>query len=457
MKFEWLTDPTEDAPPTGPDLEAQDDDDFIGYYYEAEGRLPERYFTPGLAPDGSEDRLFDPRSISFAREAGQIADLLRRSRDLRLTSLLARFAVLSGRLEDFADAVEATATLMEIWPAEAHPRIDRSTADRRGAIEALNVQPAVVMPLLHLSLLPTGDVTLRRHMVATGRADARASEEGLDAATDVLGPLRSDANRPQVAKTQADLTRAAAALHQIARLAASHDRAPFSPDLAAVRTAVADMQAMISSARPDLPGWTEGQNDAPAAGMGTGLQLGGAPAAPAPAVAAAIPAAPQAPALPADVPAIADRDQALAALKAAEAWLALREPSSPSLLLVTQARLLVGAPLVQALETLLPAQAGGAVLNIGHGSGFALPMERLKTLSTAAQENRPEPAPAAAAPAITDRRGLTACLIGVETYYALHEPASPVPLLLVKARDMLTKRFDAIVAELIAAPARQGE
>lgn len=97
MKFEWLTDPTEDAPPTGPDLEAQDDDDFIGYYYEAEGRLPERYFTPGLAPDGSEDRLFDPRSISFAREAGQIADLLRRSRDLRLTSLLARFAVLSGR------------------------------------------------------------------------------------------------------------------------------------------------------------------------------------------------------------------------------------------------------------------------------------------------------------------------------------------------------------------------
>ena len=66
-------------------------------------------------------------------------------------------------------------------------------------------------------------------------------------------------------------------------------------------------------------------------------------------------------------------------------------------------------------------------------------------------------APAAAAPAITDRRGLTACLIGVETYYAMHEPASPVPLLLIKARDMLTKRFDAIVAELIAAPARQGE
>lgn len=455
MKFEWLTDPTDDAPPCGPDLEAADDDDFIGYYYEAEGRLPERYFTPGLNPDGSEDKLFDSRSISFARESKQIGDLLRRSRDLRLTSLLARFAVLSGRLGDFADAVEATATLMQIWPVETHPRVDRSAAERRSAIEALNVQPTVVMPLLHLSLLPTGDVTLRRHMVATGRADARASEEGLDSTTDVLGPLRSDANRPQVARAQADLTRAAAALNQIARLAAGHSSAPFSPDLAAVRTAVADMQAMISSARPDLPGWSEGQDDPPAAMAGL-PQLGGAPAEPE-AGPATIAAAPAAPALPADVPVIADRDAALAALKSAEAWLALREPSSPSLLLVTQARLLVGAPLVLALETLLPAQSGGAVLNIGHGSGFALPMDRLKTLSAAAQENQPEPAAAAAGPQISDRRGLTACLIGVETYYSMHEPASPVPLLLLKARDMLTKRFDAIVAELIAAPVRQGE
>ena len=454
MKFEWLTDPTHEAPPSGPDLEAQDDDEFIAYYFEAEGRLPERYFTPGLAPDGSEDRLFDPRSISFSREGKQIGELLRRSRDLRLTSLLARFAILSGRLEDFADAVEATATLMQIWPAEAHPRVDRSAAERRGAIEALNTQPTVVMPLLHLSLLPTGDVTLRRHMVATGRADARASEEGLDGTIDVLGPLRSDANRAQVAKTQADLTRTAAALNMIVRLAGSHASAPFSADLAAVRTAVADMQAMIASARPDLPVWAEGADPAPAADLGY-PQLGAAPAAEAAPV--AMPAAPQAPALPADVPVIADRDTALAALKAAEAWMALREPSSPSLLLITQARLLVGAPLVQALETLLPAQAGGAVLNIGHGSGFALPMERLKSLSSAGQENRPEAAALPPAPPITDRRGLTACLIGVETYYSMHEPASPVPLLLLKARDMLTKRFDAIVAELIAAPVRQGE
>ena len=42
MKFEWLTEPTEDAAPCGPDLEAQDDEAFIAYYYEAEGRTWER-------------------------------------------------------------------------------------------------------------------------------------------------------------------------------------------------------------------------------------------------------------------------------------------------------------------------------------------------------------------------------------------------------------------------------
>ncbi|MFD1795505.1 hypothetical protein FQV27_04995 [Paracoccus aurantiacus] len=455
MKFDWLTDPTETLPPCGPDLERADDDEFVDYYFEAEGRLPERYFTPGLADDGSEDRIFDPRSVNFAREGKQIGELLRRSRDLRLTSLLARFAILSGRLPDFADALEATASILQAWPDEAHPAVAGSVAERRGAIEALNTQPTVVMPLLHLPLLPTGDVTLRRHMVATGRADARSSEEGLDGSTDVLGPLRSDANHSQLVRVQADLGRAAGALHLIARLAATHHASPFTPDLAAVRTAISDMQSMIAKARPDLPAWVE--DDADAALSPTEAQADHVPAEADPAAEPAPQMTPT-PVRAADAPVIADRAAALAALIAAETWLAQKEPSSPSLLLVAQARLLVGVPLVQALETLLPAEAGRAMLNIGQGTRFALPMERLKTLSSAAPESQEaEPAAGTTPPAIADRRALAACLIGIEAYYAANEPASPVPLLLVKARDMLTKRFDAIVAELIAAPAPQGE
>ena len=56
-----LLDPVSPESPCGPDLERQDDPDFLDYYFEAESRLPERYFTPGLSPDGRDDRLFDPR------------------------------------------------------------------------------------------------------------------------------------------------------------------------------------------------------------------------------------------------------------------------------------------------------------------------------------------------------------------------------------------------------------
>lgn len=455
MKLEWLTDPVDVEPPCGPDLEQQDDEEFVDYYFEAEGRLPERYFTPGLAPDGSEDRIFDPKSIDYSRESKKISDLLKRSRDIRLTSLLARFAILSGRLGEFADAVAQTAKLMEIWPADVNPRADNGAAERRAAIEALNTQPTVIMPLLQVPVLPSGDVSLRRYMVATGRADARASEGTPEGSTDVLAPLRSDAVRPQLAKTQLDLSRLAEALHQIVQLAGSHPTARFTPDLGALRTAVADFQAMIAAARPDLPAWDADQAAASAAlsPAEPEMQPESGEAAPSMILGAAPAPSPG----PTDVPRVPDRAAALAALQMAESWLAEREPSSPSLLLVTQARLLVGAPLVQALETLLPAQAGKAVLNIGLGSPYALPMDKLKTLSTAGLEARQQNGASAPVemPPISDRRGLTSCLMGIETYYAQHEPASPVPLLLAKARDMLVKRFDAIVAELIVTEVQQ--
>ncbi|HRM75382.1 MAG TPA: type VI secretion system ImpA family N-terminal domain-containing protein, partial [Paracoccus sp. (in: a-proteobacteria)] len=145
-----LLDPISPESPCGPDLERQDDPDFLDYYFEAESRLPERYFTPGLAPDGREDRLFDPRSIELPAETKIINGLLKRSRDLRLLSLLARFQILAGRLEEFSATLEDIAAVMAQWPEALHP----VGAERRAAIDSLNSQPASVMPLLHLSILP---------------------------------------------------------------------------------------------------------------------------------------------------------------------------------------------------------------------------------------------------------------------------------------------------------------
>lgn len=428
--------PVEDDPPCGPDLEAVEDERFLDYYYEAESRLPERYFIPGNPGDRREDRLFDPRSVDLAAETAAIRALLARSRDLRLLGLLARFQILAGRLEEFTATVEDMAAALAQWPEDLHPR----GAARRAALESLNAQATAVMPLMHLSLLPNGEVTLRRYLVVTGKATARESEQDLVGA-DFLGALRADANLRAVGQAHERLSRLLDALHRIAALAAGQG---YHPELSALREAAAEMQAMIAAARPELTAWQPATAPQPEA---------------APPAAALADAPAPLPAAPEGGRPVPDRATAEAALEAARDWLALHEPSSPALMLVAQARALVGRPLVEALEMLMPQQAGAAVLRIGQGTPFALPMERLKALTEAGLQGRPAPAaaPPPPPPPIARRADLIASLQGVEGYFAAHEPASPVPLLLAKARDMLHKRFDAIVAELLAQAGPGGE
>ena len=83
MAWDWLKQPVTETEPCGPDLEKSDDPDFLDYYFEAESRLPERYFTPGVPNllGGSEDQLFDPRTVLLRGETEAITGLLQRSRD----------------------------------------------------------------------------------------------------------------------------------------------------------------------------------------------------------------------------------------------------------------------------------------------------------------------------------------------------------------------------------------
>lgn len=444
MAKEDLLKPVSEDQPVGPDLEAIDDDAFVEYYYEAESRLPERYFIPGSVGDGREDRLFDPRSIDLRAEQSAIDALLQRSRDLRLISLLARFQILAGRLPEFVDSLEAMAGMLAQWPQQIIPPLSGGTAERRSAIEALNSQPAVVAPLMHLALLPNADVSLRRYLVASGNAEPRLSEDGL-AGSDQTEPLRSDANLRHVRVTQDLLTRAADALFRIQRVSLEKDGGAFNADLNSVRGVIADIQAMISTARPDVRGWSESNVPAPP----PEIEL--PPVETVSDSGAEVPAAAAATAVPPR--GVANRATAAVALDVAQAWLALNEPSSPALILVAQARQLVGAPLVEAIQVLMPDRANNAVLNIGQGSGFALDMNKLRELTKSGLENNQvaesqtiQPKP------ILQRSDLIAQLIGVEGYFTTQEPASPVPLLLAKARNMLDKRFDAIMAELFVPP-----
>lgn len=454
MAWEWLQEPVTVAEPCGPDLEKSDDPDFIDYYFEAEGRLPDRYFTPGVPNllGGSEDQLFDPRSVLLRRETESITGLLQRSRDLRLLSLLARFQILAARPADFAETLEAVADLLALRGDLVHPQIQTTTSERRGALDALAEQTTVIMPLVHLPFLNNADISYRSFLVADGAAEPRMSEAEQTATTgDIVSTLKNAANVAPLTALHTALSRAAQAYARIITLSRGHPSHPFTPDFSAVFATIADLQKLIAEALPNLAPWsaadtapepTATDEDVPPPSSDEPAQL----------------------LQPASLPQagsvhIASHAQASAVIGAAEGYLALNEPSSLSLLLVTQARLLVGKSLVEAIELLRPHEAERAALNLGRGLGFSLDMSRLRMLAQSAPQTRVEGADRGTGDSgslgetksvvIADRGQLASNLRGVEEFYMRNEPASPVPVLLGSARTMLTKTFDAILGELL--------
>lgn len=448
MALDWLRDPISEAAPCGPDLEQSDDPDFVDYYFEAEGRLPERYFAPG-APNlqgGTEDMVFDPRSIHLRREVEAITALLRRSRDLRLLGLMARFQILAARPADFAATLEAMADLLAARLEDVHPQTSDGVSERRGALDALAEPTTVVMPLVHLPLLSNADVSYRQYLVASGEAAPRASEADSEVTPgDLISLLKNPSNAAPLTALHGELTRAALALRRISALCIGAGAHAFTPDFSPVLDTITDIQRLIREGLPQLVLWSELADLAPAAVVAT------KPAETATAVDAdAMPQMP--PPLPvAGVVHIGNHAEARAVIDAVEGYLAQHEPSSLSLLLVTQARLLVGKSIVEAIELLRPQEAEQAELNLGRALGFSLDMSRLRMLAQAVPVKQGDSGDAGVTKpvAIHDRGQLAANLRGVEDFYLRNEPASPVPVLLGSARNMLAKTFDAILGDLL--------
>ncbi len=449
MAFEWLTGPVSEEAPCGPDLERADDAEFIDYYFEAEGRLPEQYVKPGMRHkgEGSDDAVFDPKSIDHRKERQTIETLLKRSRDLRLLSLLARFEILAGRLPGFADALEGMVAILGKWPNDAHPLVTTSNTDRRMALDFLNTRATVIAPLQHLPLNGQPDATLRRYMAASGKVSPRSDEEDATA-QQITDALADDSFKTAVSKSQADLTRAATALTTLARLGKTHPTKPMSVDFETVLTTISEMQALIRSARPELTVYEAATpiEDAPEQAPDAPQPAGDAPVAKAATVSDAQAAGD-----------LSGQPAARVTLEAIEGYLRNAEPSSAALLLVVQARLLIGKPLIEALETLIPGDASKAVINFGPATGFSLPMERLRALSNeAALDQKAETGTQPAAPPVMKTRAdVAANLRSVENWFRRNEPASPIPILLVRARSYLDKDFEALLAELI--PLQQTE
>jgi type VI secretion system protein ImpA len=444
MAIDWLTDAISEDAPCGPDMIEADNEEFVGYYFEAEANLPARYFTPGIR--GPKDEfapgvLFDTKSITHAAEKTTILGLLKTTRDIRLLSLLARQQVLVGRLEGFTEAVEGIAALLDAYPTDLHPQ---DNADRRSALEELMAVATVVTPLQYLNLAGSGEVSLRKYLAASGQSEKREGETDLSTGV-LLSELGSPSNKAAVDQSWKHIGAAQAAIQRIKGACLRSDR-PFTLALAPTVEALTEMQKLIGQARPDLQANLVVASPAADSSMTQGDSLeSGVPAAPAAVAAATVPSlAPQV---------IATQAAARQGLQAIELFFARYEPSSAALLLVTQARLLVGKPLVEAIETLLPADANNTRIDFGAETGFSMSMDRLRILSQELARLVPatpdvDPGPP---PVIETRSEVAAWLRDVEDYFRKREPASPIPLLLSRAKAYLDKDFAALISEIMPA------
>jgi len=434
MRLEDLLKPISPDAPCGEDLLIVDDPDFIDYYFNVEDRLPTSYFNM------LRGTLFDSKSVDIKGESAQIDGLLKRSRDLRLLALDAKFQILAGRFKPFAEAVLGIAGLLRSYPAEVHP-VD--SVDRRNAIEELNAIATISAPLEYAVLMTDrriGEIVYRTYGTGSGKLTLREGE-GVGDHSSILSALGSADNAATVDGLFAQITGLRAAVTAIAD--ACHTGAnPFTPRLDRLEERLAGIEEMILAARSDLGGAAAvaeiGADGAPVEG---GAVAGSA-------MTFTVAATPEG---------LPNHRAAFRLLMTVETYFATNEPASLALILVTQSRLLIGRPLVEALDALMESTSGYASLSFGSETGFQLSMSKMRDLSGYAaiassdewqqpQEGDPEPV------VIVSREHAGQVLKSVEEFFRIREPASPIPILLFKARNMLTKDFHQLVSELLPPP-----
>jgi len=450
MSLDWLLEPISEEAPCGPDLNVAMDAAFDDYYFGALGRLPERFLKPGVErPDGSRspDDVLDPKDVDASGEAKQIDALLKQSRDLRLLVLRAQWEILAGRIAPMAQSVRAIADLLDTFGSAVHPTLESGSGERRDTLNDLAQQNTVLLPLQFAGLTGTTEVTLRKLRIAAGQATPLSFEDEISSAM-LQDSLAAPTNRKKVDESHGALLSLSQSLARIVATCQVNESHPFSPALDPLQDLVTECLEAITDARADLRG---AEIDAPP-----------------PRPAAEEPGQPEPVAPTAAAPQASDgqsrlqvdsHQEARQVLEACEAYYRHNEPSSAALLLVTQARVLIGRPLIEALETLLPQEAAKAIVEFGPQTGFVMNIDRLRALSSDGAGQSPEPAaesPSAPAPVIETSADAVDALRGVESFFRSYEKSSPVPLLLQRARSYADKDFRALVEELIPQP-RQGE
>ncbi|WP_042777575.1 ImpA family type VI secretion system protein [Sinorhizobium fredii] len=442
MELDDLLAPINEQSPCGPDLDDCGDNDYLSYTMAAESRLPERFV------DFETGRIFDRKSIKLQDEKKKLDDLLGRSRDIRLLVLMAQFHAAAGDIHGFARILEAISSLISKFWQVVHPQaLNGGMELRRIALEGLNDRTKVLMPLVHAQLLwdrRAGTVSLRAWQVAHKPDIAYKDEEKPDLAL-LREALSSPDNAGAInAAFEATMT-AVRCLGEIRGRFLGEgvfDHAPAFDDVLAKLT---DIRTLLADNAPHLKQEnvaaqeTHDQVEESSTKQASDLTHSGSASARSTYHSKVT---------------VHSHREARDALEALETYFAENEPSSPALILVHQARLLIGRPLVEALAALAPSRASSAVLKIDPSSGFFLDMNNMKqlTITIPAEESggsgilRRITSPS---PTVQDRTEANAVMLVIEDFLAEREPSSPVTMLLARARTLMGSNFLSILKELL--------
>jgi type VI secretion system protein ImpA len=159
---------------------------------------------------------------------------------------------------------------------------------------------------------------------------------------------------------------------------------------------------------------------------------------------------------------LTSRAEIASALSSAIAYFEAMEPSSPAVLLIRQARQLVGKNLFEVMQILVPAHAEAARIPVGAEPAFLVPVSALTTgtgdvdtqESDAEASEREEGGETGGEGRAGNRAGsrqaALALLDQVAAQYRMAEPSSPIPLLLDRAKSLSSRDFLTLLKDLLS-------
>ncbi len=439
MRFDSLINPVSESEPCGPDLDELGDDQYLNYMLGADNRMPTRYL------DSETGAPFDRASIDIKSETRTIGGFLEQTRDLRLLTLEARFQALSGQIVGFSECLQAMAALLRTFWEDVHPKgFDGDFTLRQNTIGVLDDRTTIVLPLQYAPIVRdqrAGPISLRDHAIATGTATPREDERSIDI-NQIIETLRSEGHRADIDAMHAALTAARTSLNAIRSAFDEGTDYQYSPSFDLLGETLGQLVKLIESARTDLGAADPAEEETSAAisddTTGEAASVAGAPS-----------GVPQTRPGAVTIP---DHAAAAAALLTAEQYFGRSEPSSPALILVHQARLLVGKPLVAALEALVPDNAEYASIVVDSTLGFEFNMTKMRAITEDYAATAEEPLANGEAEHIFEaqtRPEALALMTGVAAFFRTVEPSSPIPMVLGRAERFMSQNFQSILSDLM--------